>query len=180
MIKLIQSAGLAAVAAAFLALTPNTQAQPRGGGNFDPEEMRQRMMENYREQFAVTDDAEWKLIEERITKVTQARREVGFGAGFGGRGFFGRGQRGGDDGANAERANRRGGGAFGRSGLPEAQELQKAIDSKASPEEIKAKLAKLREARKEKQANLAKAQEELKKVLSVRQEAVGVMLGLLE
>ena len=60
--------------------------QDRGGrGNFDPEQMRARMMERYRESFEVKDDAEWKLIEGRITKVMDARREMGgFGRGFGG------------------------------------------------------------------------------------------------
>src|SRR5258706_7098480 len=64
----------------------------QGGGNFDPEQMRQRMMDRYKEQLEVKDDAEWKLISDRIEKVTAARREIGFGGGFGG---FGRGARGG-------------------------------------------------------------------------------------
>ena len=58
--------------------------------------------------------------------------------------------------------------------------MQKAIESKASADELKAKLAKLREARKQKEANLEKAQEELRKVLSVRQEASAVLMGLLK
>ena len=36
------------------------------GGDFNPEEMRKRMMERVREQFGVKDDAEWKLISERF------------------------------------------------------------------------------------------------------------------
>jgi hypothetical protein len=58
--------------------------------------------------------------------------------------------------------------------------LQKAIESKAPADELKAKLAKLREARKEKEAALEKAQEDLRKVLSVRQEAAAVLAGLLK
>jgi hypothetical protein len=161
------------------------QDQPRQGrGNFDPEQMRQRMMERYREQLEVKGDDEWKVLSERITKVMDARREVGFGGGPGGFGF-GRGGRppGGADnnppaGGNDQGA-RRGPRGFGEPS-PEADALQKAIDSKASAEELKTKLAKLREARKEKEASLEKAQEELRKVLSVRQEAAAVLAGLLK
>jgi thioredoxin-like negative regulator of GroEL len=74
---------------------------------------------------------------------------------------------------------RRGGGP-GADANPEAEALQKALEAKASTEEIKTALAKYREARKTKEAALAKAREELKKVLSVRQEATMVMMGLLE
>ena len=45
---------------------------------------------------------------------------------------------------------------------------------------MKAKLTKFREARKDKEAKLAKAQEDLKKVLSVKQEAAAVLMGLLQ
>lgn len=57
--------------------------------------------------------------------------------------------------------------------------LQTAVDSKASPGELKVKLAKLRETLKQKEAELAKAQEELRQVMSVRQEAIALLIGLL-
>jgi hypothetical protein len=152
--------------------------QRQGRGNFDPEQARQRMMERYKEQLGVTDDAEWKLISDRIEKVTTARREVGFGGGFGG---FGRGGRGGPGGGgpggDQAAAGRR---AFGGEPSPEAEALRKAIEAKAPTDELKSKLAKLREARKVKEANLETAQEELRKVLSVRQEASAVLAGLLK
>jgi hypothetical protein len=143
----------------------------RGGrGNFDPEQMRARMMERYREAFEVKDDAEWKLIEGRIMKVMDARRDMGgFGRGFGG------GRRGGGDGGDQGGERRR----FGGEPSPEAEALQKAIEAKASNDEIKTKLAKYREAQKSKQANLEKAQSELRQVLSVKQEANAVLMGLL-
>ncbi|MBL9136820.1 MAG: hypothetical protein JNK85_13165 [Verrucomicrobiales bacterium] len=174
---------LAAMVGTLLANVTTATAQPAPGGgdrpNFDPEQMRARMMERYRERLEVKSDDEWKILEERITKVTEARRDVGFGGM--GRGAFGGGRPGGrggggNDGAQAQRPNR----AFGGSSSPEAEELQKALEAKAAPEEIKAKLAKYRDARKAKQANLTKAQDELRKVLSVRQEAVAVMDGLLD
>jgi hypothetical protein len=142
-------------------------------GNFDPEQARQRMMERYKEQLDVKDEAEWKVIQERIEKVTAARREVGggaFGMGFGGR------RGGGGAGGGGGGGGFRGGGEP----LPEAEALQKAIEAKASSDEIKQKLAKLREARKEKEAKLEKAQDELRKVLSARQEASAVLMGLLK
>lgn len=148
---------------------------PGGRGNFDPEQMRVRMMERYREAFEVKDDAEWKLIEGRITKVSDARRGMagGFGRMFGGPGGPG-GRRGGDNGGD------NGGRRFGPEPSPEAEALQKALEAKASAEEIKAKLAKYREVQKTKQAALEKAQADLRQVLSVKQEAQAVLMGLLQ
>jgi len=180
---------LATLAATFC-LTPgrlSAQDQRPARGNFDPEQMRQRMMERYREQLEVKGDDEWKLIQERIEKVVEARRQVGFG---GGGGFgMGRGGRQGGDANNPQRAaaaddqggRRRGGPAgFGQEPSPEAEALQKAVESKASADELKTKMAKLREVRKEKEAKLEKVQEELRKVLTVRQEATAVLAGLLK
>src|SRR5689334_3252080 len=45
-------------------------------GNFDPAQMRQRMMERIREALDVKDETEWQAISERITKVMDARRAV--------------------------------------------------------------------------------------------------------
>ena len=165
---------LAGAAVAFCLSTGQLAAQDRPGrGNFDPAQFRERMMERYREQLDVKSDDEWKVISERIDKVMDARREVGFG-GFG-RGF-GRPPRG--DGNEGDQGRRRGG--FGGEPSPEAEALQKAIEAKASADEIKSKLAKFREARKDKEAKLAKAQDDLRKVLSVRQEASAVLAGLLQ
>jgi hypothetical protein len=155
------------------------QRQRQGPGNFDPAQMQQRMMERYREQLEIKDDAEGKAIEGLITKVNEARREVGFGGG--GRGMFGPQQRNRQQGDNAAQGqgqgqNRRG---FGPTPSPEAEALQKAIDSKAGAAELKTAMAKFRESRKANEAKLAKAQEELRAVLSVRQEAIALSLGLL-
>lgn len=147
------------------------QGGPGGGGpgNFDPEQARQRMMERYKEQFGIKDDAEWKIVETRIEKVNEARRDIGFrGMGFGGRGGPGGGGGGG---------GRRG---FGGEPSPDAEALQKAIESNASGDEIKSKLAAYRASVKEKEAKLEKAQDELRKVLSVKQEAQAVLMGLLK
>ena len=153
----------------------------QGRGNFDPAQFQQRMMERYREQLEVKSDDEWKLIEARIEKINEARRAIGFG---GGPGMFGRGGRppGGDNAGGAgggnDQGGRRGRGGFGAPS-PEMEALQKAIDSKASADELKSLMAKAREARKENEAKLEKAQDELRKVLTVRQEASAMVLGLL-
>ena len=57
--------------------------------------------------------------------------------------------------------------------------MQKAIDSNAPTGQIKAALEKYRAAHKDKEAKLAQTQEDLRKVLTVRQEAQAVLLGLL-
>jgi hypothetical protein len=138
----------------------------RGGGNFDPAQMQQRMMENMRERLGVKDDAEWKLISERIQKVMDVRRETAFGGMRGGM----RGQGGGGPGG--------GGGGFGGASSPEADALAKAVEAKASKEELKAAMGKYREARKASQAKLEAAQEDLKKLLSVEQEATMLQMGM--
>ena len=76
-----------------------------------------------------------------------------------------------------QRGENRGGPAFGQSSESEA--LQKALDGKGSAQDIKAALESYRAARKDKESKLASAQETLRKVLSVRQEAQAVLLGLL-
>lgn len=138
-------------------------------GNFDPAEMQQRLMNNLREQFGVTDDAEWKAIADRITAIYELRRASG--GGFGGLGAF---RGGGQAGQNAG-AGRRGQAAAS----PEQDALRQAISDKLPDAEIKSRLTRLREVRKANEEKLTKAQEELRGILSVRQEAVAVMFGLL-
>lgn len=143
----------------------NAEGGNRGArGNFDPAEMQARQMANLREQFGVTDDAEWTLISDRIAKVTELRRSTLGGFGGGGRGGLGGGGRGGRGGATAN---------------PELDALRSAVNDKLPDAEIKSRLERLREARKANEAKLEKAQEDLRAVLSVRQEAFAVMMGLL-
>jgi hypothetical protein len=136
----------------------------RGPRNFDPAEMQRQMMERTKERLEITDETEWKAIEPMIQKVNEARMQAFSGMG---RGMFGgRGGRGGPGGPGGQ-AN------------PEADALQKAIDAKASNAEMKAALAKYVESRKAKQAALEKAQADLRKVLTPRQEAIAALSGLL-
>jgi hypothetical protein len=57
--------------------------------------------------------------------------------------------------------------------------LQSAIRDKLPDAEIKSRLDRVRETRKDNEAKLTKAQEELRALLTVRQEAVAVMYGML-
>lgn len=154
---------------------PPAEGRGRGGGGrggFDPAQMQQRMMEGIRDQFAIKDDTEWKVVEPLVQKVMDARRDIGFGGAGMGRMF----RRPGGDNNSGDQGNRRRG--FGPEPGPEDQALEKAIDSKAPKDELKAAMAKVRAAKKTKEAKLIAAQEELKKVLTTHQEAVALSIGL--
>lgn len=149
----------------------NAQAPPFGGrGNFDMGQVQKMMLDNLRELLEVKDDEEWKLIGERVTKVFEARTQVGTG----GAGMVRLFRRPGQDGPDAGRRP----GMFGPPD-PDADALQHAIDAKASNVELKAAIDKFLEARKQKQVRLEQSQGALREVLSVRQEAVAISVGLL-
>jgi hypothetical protein len=165
---------------AFHFTAGNLAAQPAPGQmTFDPQQMQQRMqqmmMDAVRDRLSITNDEEWKVIESRLSKVMQLRTEALMSSmgGFGGMRMGG--NRGGDnaDGGQRRMPN------FGPPN-PEADALQKSLDANAPVAEIRAKMNQLREARKQKQAALAHAQDELRKVLSVPQEATLMIMGQLE
>ena len=145
----------------------------RGGGNFDPAQFQQRMLENVRDRLAFTNDTDWAAVQPMVQKVIDARRDVGVpGMGM----MMRRGGNGGGGGGNNAQGGRRG--FFGAPG-PEAEALQKAIDDNAPAAQVKSLLEKYRESRKAKEAKLTQAQEDLRKVLTSRQEAEATLLGLL-
>ena len=147
-----------------------------GRGPFDPAQFQQRMMERYKEVLEVNSDDDWKALQPMVQKVMDARMQsfAGMGRGMFGprRGGGGGGDNPGDQGGGMRR------GPFGQP-MPEQEALQKAIDAKASKAEVKAALAKFVEARKAKEDQLKAAQEELRKVLTARQEAIATLNGLL-
>ena len=190
MIKLNHRMVIPAVAALLMSWsTLNAQDQQNrtdaaDGGNrrgFDPqrmEEFRQRRMDQLKEQLEVKDDTEWKAIQPLIQKVQEIQQQI---IGDRIRGEFrgaNRGDRGGDRGGDGG-ARFRGGMFGGQQPSAEAQALEKAIESKASNADLKTAMAKLQDSRKTKQAELEKAQADLRKVLSVRQEAVLTASGTL-
>jgi hypothetical protein len=129
---------------------PVNQAGP--GGNQD------RFLDRIKENLGSTDD-EWNAIKPLISKVNDARMRGRMGFGGGG------GRRGGDITANAN---------------PTADALSKALDSKASADEIKLKLTAYREQQKKNEEELKKTREELRKVLTINQEAHLVLMGVLD
>jgi hypothetical protein len=72
--------------------------------------------------------------------------------------------------------------AFGNVGAYERirGRLYLAIDANAPADEIKSKLANYRTAMKAKEAKLEKAQADLRQILSTKQEAAAVLMGLLK
>ena len=125
-------------------------------------------------------DDEWSVIQPLLEKVETKMRES-MGGRFGGMMGGGRGgPRRENNGGNA------GGGGENRENRPqpagsaETQALRQTIDSDGSTGDIKAKLQALRDERKKSDADLAQSRADLKKVLNVRQEAVLVMMGVLD
>jgi hypothetical protein len=158
------------------------------GGNFDPAQMRQRMAERMKEMLGA-DDMAWMVMEPRLMKVMELNRQ----ANAGGRGMFGmmgRGGRGGPGGPGGPggdqgdpQANRRGRGPQGeQTALEKAMaQLRTTLENQsASPEEIKTQLTAVRSAREKARQELAVAQQDLKKILTLRQEATLVEMGMLE
>ena len=172
---------------------PQNPDRRRGGdrGNFNPEEFRKQMTERLKTSLKVTDD-EWAVIQPLIEKVQTKQRDSmssrfgGFGGGPGGPpgGDRRRGPDGGGGGTPSAGSAPSGGGdpnRTERAGSAEREALRTALESEATtPEDIKAKLTAVREVRKKSEAELAAAREDLKKVLSVRQEAALVAIGILE
>ena len=114
-------------------------------------------------------DEEWKAIEPLVKKVSDARIASITGMGRGGRGG---GQGGGQGGG--------GRGGFGGEPSAEATALSEAVTKDAPKDELKAKMAAFRKAKAEKEAELKTAQDNLKKVLTTKQEAVALQMGLVQ
>jgi hypothetical protein len=160
------------------------QGGQRGMRNFDPARMQQMMEQRMQEQLGATAE-EWKVLGPRVMKVMTLSRQVNAG---GGGMFRMAGRRGGPQGDQAGPGGP--GGPGGRRG-PFAQGEPTAVDTAsqalqttlentaATPDEIKAKLTAVRAAKEKAKAELAAAQQDLKQVLTLRQEAQLVLMGML-
>jgi len=150
-----------------------------GGRQFDPAQMRQMMEQRMREQLGATEQ-EWKVLGPRVMKVSELNRQIsGFGRGFGGPGGFG-GRRGGPQGG--PQGDRQGAPQREMTAVEKASEqLQTTLeDTAATPDQIKTQLTALRAAKEKAKQELAAAQQELRKVVTVRQEAQLVLMGMLD
>ena len=118
-------------------------------------------MERYRENLGIS-VAEWKVVQPKVQAVMDNRISgtSGMMSFFGGRGSRGR------DDSSTEKTP--------------TSELRDLLEKDApSKEEIKAKLAAYRADRKAREAKLNKAQEDLRQLLTLKQEAQAVLSGLL-
>ena len=134
--------------------------------------MRQRMSERMKEMLGASDD-EWKVLQPKLESIQQRQRESN---GMGGMMMMFGG----------------GGGGFRPPGAPaddqpksdvqqKTADLRTVTDNKdAKPQEIKAKVDALRAAREKAKADLQKQQAELRDLLTIRQEAVLLTLGVME
>ena len=150
-----------------------------GNGNFDPQQLQQqiqqRLLDNLRQQLEITNDAEWGAIQPLILKVGQDWMSSMLGGGLGGlQNMFG--NRGGRQGGQGR--------GFAALGLgqpdPTADALRNAIDANAPTEQLKAAMDRYRVAKKAKADELEKNREELRQVLTIRQEAILVSMGILD
>lgn len=145
-----------------------------GGGGFggrrDPGQMMQGMMDRLKTQLGASDD-EFAAIQPKIQAVMTLQRDTSPRM----RGMFGRGGRGGF-----------GGGFGGPTTQPSAVQtalldLQTTLnDQNATPDAIKGKLDALRDAKSKARQDLIVAQQDLKSILTQRQEAVMVLDGILD
>lgn len=146
-----------------------------GRGNFDPAQMQQRMMDRIRDQLEFTNDTDWSAVQPLVQKVMDAQRDVRAGQMQGMRMMFRRpGQQQDDNNQRRQRFS-----AFMGQPSPEFTALQDAVNNNAPDAQIKDLLARYNASQKAKQDKLKDAQDSLRNVLSVKQEAEATLIGLL-
>jgi len=130
------------------------------------EQMRQRMAERMRERLGASEE-EWTVLGPKIEKVQQVQRASRGGFGFR---FRGRRPRGGEQPAREQSEVQK-----------KTAALQSLLDDEnSSPRAIKAALDALRAARAKAAQQLEAARKELRAVVTVRQEAVLVLMNILD
>lgn len=185
-LQVVLAVALCCVLAASVVIAAEDRPAPRGGnqqepgqggqrggrGGFDREAMQTRMLEMMKERLGASDE-EWKVIQPRLSEVmmlAQSARGGGVRGMVGGRGN--RGNRGQNQQATEPSTD------------PveiASQALQETLDKEApSSTEIQNKLLALRGAREQAKQKLVAAQQKLREVLSVKQEAQLVVMGMLD
>ena len=174
---LIKSLSLLVVTGVFASVTVDVSAQERdrnrdrgerggdrggrGGdrGGFDRSQFMERIMDRYRENLGFS-VAEWKVVQPKVQAVMDNRISGVSGM----MSMFGGSRRGRDSSTE-------------KTPTSELRDLLEKDD--ASKGDIKAKLAAYRADRKAREAKLKKAQEDLRQLLTIKQEAQAVLSGLL-
>jgi hypothetical protein len=155
------------------------------GGPPDQDQMRQMMMDRVQREMGASDD-EFQALQSKIEKVIQLKRDADVRPmrPGGGGGPDGQGGPGGDQGGLV---GPQGNGNDGPP-RPSASAVQAAADAlhttmtdkNSTPDDVKAKVDALRQAKTKAKADLLVAQHDLQKSVTPRQEAALVELGLLE
>lgn len=168
---------------------PMGQQGGPGGVQMDQEEMQQMMAQRYKELLEMSDE-EWAVIGPYVLKVatlsrTTQSRGTGMRMMMGGRGNMPQGaqaqDQAQDQASNQDQQDQRNRGNMRGTQDENLQTLQTLLeDEKATSGEIKAKLSALRKARETSKQELVAAQKELRELLTLRQEAMLVVMGLLE
>jgi len=151
---------------------PNTPPGGRQRRQYDPAQARQQSLDRIKQELGASDD-EFQALAPKIDKIMTLQRDTGRGSSRRGR------NRGGESSATATPS------AAPTTPLSPVRQasadLQAALANKdAKPDEIKAKLDAFRAARAQAKADLAAAQQDLLGLLTQRQEATLVTLGVLE
>jgi len=136
------------------------------------EEFRKRMEQRMREQLGASEE-EWKALQPGIEKVQQVMRQTR--GGFGRR--TGRSDRRPEDAQRPEAGQER-----ERSEVEKKTEALRSLlgDKASGADAIKAALDALRQAREKAQQELAAARKDLRSIVTVRQEAQLVLMGILD
>jgi hypothetical protein len=133
------------------------------GTKASPADLQARSLDRLREKLDVADDTDWAVITERIAKVDEIRRTL-WTSNSGPRVPL----------AGADKSKR-----SSATGNPERDALRSAVSDNLPDAEIKSRLARAHEIHRQNEKRLADAHANLRAVLSIRQEAVLVMAGLL-
>jgi hypothetical protein len=142
------------------------EADAEKGGRSKPAEAEARAQARLREQLEVADDAEWQVIADRINQVVEARRRIWAGSAV---------SRGSPASLDIKKRSFR----KETSAHPERDTLRTGLKDKLPDAEIRTRLAKAHEVHTQNEARLTRAEADLRAVLTVRQEAVAVLAGLL-
>jgi hypothetical protein len=176
--------------AAKVAVTASAAATPSAGGfmgKMDPEavkqmaeKMRTGMYDGLKKQLGTPDD-EWKVLQPLIEKVVNLSMQVRVNSTGIASMLMGGGGGGGRRGMGGFMTGLFGGGTEPTAIDTANENLQKVLDNKESTkEDLRAALSTLREARAKARVELEAAQKELRELLSVRQEAQLVSMGILD
>ena len=170
---------LVLVAVLLLGGTGRAAAQTSGNGAKGTGAVKPlaRTLERGRQKLEVKDDQEWKIIQDRLERVLRAQREFQNGLySSKSRGLAGGAKK--VDAAAAANGPTPGGRPTGGSDT-DGTALRKLLDTRVDANQLKMALTRVRENLKRQQDELDHAQEDLRCVLTPRQEAIAILNGWL-